>query len=426
MQVIQETSPGGNLGYALGKGLGSGLEALAQMKLQRFHQNETAKGFESIGYSPEESRYLSKMDPKIQQLAYQQKLETPARQAYAQYLSQMLNQGQPSGMQMPLTPMQQLMGATPATAQPNIPLPQSTQEVPGITPPPSPTPTSGVIAAPKLPALDAKTLANMPVKMQKELMGLALGENRFQQQLSAKQTEGALNRSAAEKRQQATLEHQDKMQEKRFEHANQLTQIKYGTKVMDDAIKNAESAQDQLVIINRMRELNNQGVGAGIIGRPYLAGVHFLEKLTGKNLDFLKSKGVQEWQKLEASAALERLGVFKGKVSNYELMSVQKTVPTLSNSQAGRDVLLDAMSKSPDVKILRAQAVKEILEENKGVPPLGFSSKIYERVEEKKAANSQQVVNTILNGAKQLGIDTTVGTEETPKPLGAREAFMMM
>ena len=60
IQVINEPTFGGRLGEALGTGIGSGLETLAKMRMQRLAQREIAKGLEASRKERQEyNKYLA-------------------------------------------------------------------------------------------------------------------------------------------------------------------------------------------------------------------------------------------------------------------------------------------------------------------------------------------------------------------------------
>lgn len=97
LTILDRPNPYGEAGSALG----SGLEMLAQNKLQqlaqRNQQAQHAKGLQSIqGISPEMAQSLSLLDPQTMQLVLKDTLARPGEQAYAQSLNQLLG-GQPQG-----------------------------------------------------------------------------------------------------------------------------------------------------------------------------------------------------------------------------------------------------------------------------------------------------------------------------------------
>jgi hypothetical protein len=103
MNVIQETTAGGNLGNAFGTGLGAGLQSLANMKLNEItkqkQQAQTAQGLRGLfpNANPQDLQAWSTLSPELLNTVVKQKLQEPNNAAYGQYINQILNQGQEGG-----------------------------------------------------------------------------------------------------------------------------------------------------------------------------------------------------------------------------------------------------------------------------------------------------------------------------------------
>lgn len=119
----RSASLGNAFGTALGGGISTGLQALAEHKieenLQRNKIKKTASGLQSLGFNQQEAQSIAEMPPDIQKMIVQQKLAAPAQQNYMQSLNAILGSGNPAdtgmanaGMQgggMPM-PQQGVMG----------------------------------------------------------------------------------------------------------------------------------------------------------------------------------------------------------------------------------------------------------------------------------------------------------------------------
>ena len=82
MQVINDTTFGGNLGTAFGTGLGNVLQGLAESKAQQLHHRQTAAGLQKIpglnlsAEDAEQLSYLATTHPQLFNMAVKQKLQT--------------------------------------------------------------------------------------------------------------------------------------------------------------------------------------------------------------------------------------------------------------------------------------------------------------------------------------------------------------
>jgi len=79
-----------SLGGSFGQAFGSGLQALANQKIQQIQQRnqmgELSKALQGQGYSPQEAQSFSQLPPELQKIAFKEKQQLPGRQAYAQAL----------------------------------------------------------------------------------------------------------------------------------------------------------------------------------------------------------------------------------------------------------------------------------------------------------------------------------------------------
>ena len=79
------------LGESLGSGLGRGLETLANSKMKQILKNsqdqQTAKGLEALGFSPDQSKAYAGFDPRILNTIVKQKGDEPNNQLYLDALN---------------------------------------------------------------------------------------------------------------------------------------------------------------------------------------------------------------------------------------------------------------------------------------------------------------------------------------------------
>lgn len=85
-----------SFGSGLIEGLGTGLQALADQKLQQVQQRNLGQKLQQgFGFSPQEAEAFSGLTPELQKIAFKEKQAAPGRQAYAQALG--LGEQQNSG-----------------------------------------------------------------------------------------------------------------------------------------------------------------------------------------------------------------------------------------------------------------------------------------------------------------------------------------
>lgn len=97
-QILPRYDFGGELGTALGAGLGQGLQALAENRLKQLQERQqsakTVKGLEALGIPSQESEGLSLLPSNLLQDVVKQRLAAPQQEAYAQAIQQLMG-GQP-------------------------------------------------------------------------------------------------------------------------------------------------------------------------------------------------------------------------------------------------------------------------------------------------------------------------------------------
>jgi hypothetical protein len=154
-------SAGEKLGESLGAGLTSGIQALANMKLQQMQQRQqqarTAQGLQALfpDMPQQQLSALAQLDPQSLGIYLKEKIAAPRRQAYAQALAQEM------GM-----PQQQAVGQLSSALQPMMQ--QEGQPMPGFQPGMQQPMQQGFQAPLELTEQQATNLANIRMKRQKE------------------------------------------------------------------------------------------------------------------------------------------------------------------------------------------------------------------------------------------------------------------
>jgi len=175
-------------------------------------------------------------------------------------------------------------------------------------------------------------------------------------------------------------------------------------KYYQDTLKGDKVAKDNDLRLDRMEELVNHGslpissfynffkslneidvgkqapiVGplAGLIANPVL------NFLGGVGLDIQRnftSKDTEEFEKLSNDFVRNIKDVFGPRVTNTDLEHYMKTIPTLSQSDAGKLKIIRNIRSFNKIIRLRTQAMKDIIKENKGKRPANLELLVEERL----------------------------------------------
>lgn len=302
---------------AFGTGIGQGLQVLAQKQLEQLH---SLRGLQSLGFSPEESRSLSGLDPLIQREIIKQKLVAPQQEAYAQALQSILGGNSFAPQQM---------------AQQSIP--QEGEAIPQEGMEPSAEKTSQEFVSERMPLSFLRPGLNQ--QQVTELAKLAL------------------------KKEQAS---KDDLAER-----YKATQP-YRKEVLDAA----RAARSDLRDLNRLEELDKEGK----LSSP--GYVEFLHR-SGLDIPALMNPGSEEFQKIANNFLKNAKQYFGARVSNYEIEQFLKTIPSLSQSPEGRKRVVANLKNISRASLEYNDALKEVIAENGGIPPFDLQEKVDDKVEKK-------------------------------------------
>lgn len=126
--------------------------------------------------------------------------------------------------------------------------------------------------------------------------------------------------------------------------------------------------------LDRMEKLSDKGE----LSTPLM--VQGLNKL-GLPLGILGNPDSEEYAKLEADFLRDVKNVFPGgRISNFEVQSYLKTLPSLLNTPEGKKAIIRNKRLQNEAKKLRYDAYKDILKENKGKKPRNMGLLIDEKI----------------------------------------------
>lgn len=133
-------------------------------------------------------------------------------------------------------------------------------------------------------------------------------------------------------------------------------------------------AKANLARLDRMQTLNDSGK----LDNPlYLE----LLKKTGFDIGFFKSPESQEFQKIEVDFLKNARSIFGSRVTNYEMSTFLKSIPSLSQSKEGRESVIRNLKLVEEGKEVRSKAMNDIIKENNGKAPLNIEQQVDDRTE---------------------------------------------
>jgi len=180
--------------------------------------------------------------------------------------------------------------------------------------------------------------------------------------------------------------------------------------------------------IERMETLNEEGnlTNPALYAALHKAGLDFPVLLTPES---------QEFKKLTIDFLKDAKKIFGARVTNFEAEKFLESIPSLSQTKEGRRRVINNLKLFYRGSDLKAKALKEVIKENRGTPPLDLMEKVDEKVRpamdqlakefksgirtgEVKSEQEKPSVGQRLNSLPNAS-QYPVGTEITNKKTGA-------
>lgn len=139
--------------------------------------------------------------------------------------------------------------------------------------------------------------------------------------------------------------------------------------ILNDITKTYQSAQNALEVIERNKKLNEAG---GLTNPGTLA---FLDEM-GLDIDALKSGDTQEFIKNKGPFLENLKNIFGGRITDTDLNQYMRTIANEYQSPEGRRRILLSLEKLFKGSVARYNAANDLIDENRGVIPLGFLNKV--------------------------------------------------
>lgn len=381
----------GSLGQVLGGlgglGIGYGLNQLGG-----FGQDQV-KSLKTFGFSDEEAKAISKFPPASQAQIIKEKMRQQEGMRQSDLYGQIVgggggniqSPGSPSSISMEQTPMGGLGGS-------------QMQQMP----------QTGIEALQGLADPGQSLLAELERRRD------AVLRTPFSPQMK-KDAVSAIDKQIDTLIKKESIERKQQMEEKKLSFAEQKETNKETKKFFDDTKTKAKDARENDVRLDRMEELAKSGRLTG-------PGTYkFMEKL-GIPLD----PNSAEFEKLTTDFLKNLKSIFGGRISNAEMQTYLKSLPSLSLSNPGRFRLIN------NLKIMNAgakaenEAMKQIIKENGGKRPANLEDLVEEKVKPIKDRLAQEFKlgvrteipeETYLEQAERIGVPVATKVGQAALPL---------
>lgn len=326
-------------GQQLGNVFKSGLELLAHHKMNQVAQNRTQQVLKSLNFSPQQAQLIS-MFP--QELQYK-----------------ILSQMAPEGMQQE-QPMDALQSFQ---QQPQGQLgQQGSQLMEQFNQPYQPTNQMDLVqralSGQQGPGLNAnEAMYQQMQEMQQRPQGKQLAQARALKGMPQKERQPIIQSPAM----------------KRLQQQEQLVADKETLPVYKDIVKSGKDAQENIMRLDRMQELVNKGNLPEGLFNSVLEG---LSDRLGIDISGIQNADAQEFKKLSKDFVKNAKSFFGARLTDMDLKTFLQTVPTLSQSNDGRQRVINNLRNLEEAKVIRKQALDSILRANNGRRPRDIEQQI--------------------------------------------------
>ena len=397
IQVINDpyrSFTGASIGQAVGSGLGASLAYLASKKLsqleERQHRADQLQMFQQAGYSPEQAQLLSnyashpaeqlKLAQMLGQIAPQQQQEQPT--FFQQQPSIQEYQEPMAQLQQRQTPqwMQGLQGLSQGPQDQGIQAQQSLSQRLGL-----PELPSSQFGRQLAEAIQKGQLQPELVQQQARPMAQPMMAQPQQQQMqpvvqpqpkkTVAQTLGSYEtpqqKLAREKMEQRERHFQKQREDE--ERKLRLTETKAERQAIHEK---AKAAKQNLRDLDRLEELQAEGK----LDTP--GYVEFLKR-SGLDIPALMNEGSQEFNKVVQNFMRDAKTYLGSRISNFELEQFLRTLPNLSQSNAGRQRVIANLKQLNRAALAYNETMKEVMADYKGIPPLDLADQVEDKVDKK-------------------------------------------
>lgn len=201
---------------------------------------------------------------------------------------------------------------------------------------------------------------------------------------------------------------------KKFEAKEELENRKESKKYLAQLNKEAKVAKENDMRLDRMSELIKTGKLSSPLFHNTLKTLSHGLWGVGLDLHFLESPESQEFTKLSSDMIKGIKDIFGARVTNLDVESFLKTIPSLSQSNEGKQRIIRNLKISNQANKLKESTAKKIIKENGNNVPADLELLVEEQVNPKldalaakfiknaepkqKSKKAEEPIDTIFNG----------------------------
>lgn len=378
-QILQDNPGiGALLGTGIGQGLSQGLQQLAQIKtnqmLNRHQQRQTSRGLQALGFSPQDSEQISSLPQELQGLVLKNYLQA----SQVAGLEEALRGTQVNPQGISGSPeLDQLVMAESAPQQ-QLPPAQRVAQMLGVQLPgildkqlPSDKPFRDILAQQTQLKAQPQGQVRQPIQEQQQAPQQAKPNSLAEVLLRPRLTPEHRLKVEALKQQKDIA--QQRLSAKEQEEVNKETKPFY-----DTVQKQARVAKDANARLDKFEDL----IKRENLTSPVFAA--FLKTLSngifgfGIDLSALMNADSQEFEKLSNDFIKDAKEFFPGRVTDVDLKAFLKTIPTLSQTRAGKLRVIKNMREFNAIKLAQKEASDKILKQTGGRRPRNFEQLVEE------------------------------------------------
>jgi len=419
-------------GPSIGELLGQGLSDIATHFADRYSSTKALKG---LGFSDAQAKAYAHLGPQIQQQAVQAKLQEQQQQASNAAINQILGAGlgqsqsyqpqaqfqaQPQVQQQPQSMAQQIqlpherqqaaiqqatsIAQNPAfrklqEQQQSAQALQQQQLMKQLAPQAQRQPTGEQQAILQAQAQQAQraepTLKQQIEQVRNQKRALAAANLPVNQAIALHQQ---LENKEKELRREAREERKANLEERKLSAVEQRSIDKETLPVYKEINDKAKASKDSNIRLGRMEQLISRG---NLSNTAFFNGIKALGKIPGIGgyiesiAESFLSPDTQEFEKLSTDFIKDAKQFFGNRITQQEVAMFLKTVPNLSQTNAGKHRVIRNMRIFNEAAGLRKKVMDEIIRDNNGKRPADLESLIEERAEPQLNALAEQFKGNI-------------------------------
>lgn len=341
--------------------LATGLEGLLSSRLQKMNKKQQAvnqaQALSAAGIPQEQAILLAQADPQTQQLILKNYLQAAEGTGLEQALGGLSGFGGFQGAPSQNNQMQQVMGALQG-GNPQDMIMRNLMQGLGQQQQQSQMGPQSLQQQPGLPQQQENNLADI------------LKRPRLNPQQRLKIEE---------------MKQRERIADRKLAHADKKIDAKETLETFNSTVDQYKSAKESNSELARFEKL----IKNGKLPHPTTASaIDFLKKgipYLGVGIDFsgLLSGDAQEFDKISRSMLRQGKEIFGSRLTNFDVDTFLKMIPSLVQSNEGKQRVINTMKAFNDAALLRYDAMRDIIRKNDNKRPSHLNLLIEEKIEKK-------------------------------------------